>query len=156
MQSQNAGILTRWLRPFLALILVLGLAACSATYRNHGYAPDESELADIVVGVDDRASVEEVIGRPGAEGMLREDTWYYVGSRWKHDTYRAPVPVERTIVAVSFDQRGIVRNIERFGLEDGQVVTLTRRVTDSNIQGVSILTQLFGNIGQINPAALPQ
>ena len=42
----------------------------------------------------------------------------------------------REIVAITFDDSGVVRNIERFGLEDGNVVALSRRVTDSNVQGV--------------------
>lgn len=143
-------------RLMLGLVLAGLLAACTATYRNHGYVPDDADLAEITVGVDDRASVEDLIGRPGAEGMLRDDAWYYVGSRWQHYAYTAPKPVERTIVAISFDPGGQVSNIERFGLEDGEVVTLTRRVTDSGIQGVSLLRQLFGNLGQIDPGALPQ
>ncbi len=41
-------------------------------------------------------------------------------------------------------------NIERFGLEEGRVVVLNRRVTDSNTQGVSFLRQLFSNFGTFN------
>ena len=43
----------------------------------------------------------------------------------------------------------MVPNIERFGLEDGQVVTLSRRVTDANTKGVGYIRQLLGNIGAI-------
>lgn len=156
MHVPTATPAARRVRLVLALALAVLVTACSATYRNHGYVPDDTELAEITVGVDDRASVEDLIGRPGAQGMLRENAWYYVGSRWEHYAYKAPRPVERNIVAVSFDSAGLVSNIERFGLEDGQVVTLTRRITDSGIQGVSLLRQLFGNIGQIDPGALPQ
>ncbi|KPQ14077.1 MAG: hypothetical protein HLUCCO18_16175, partial [Rhodobacteraceae bacterium HLUCCO18] len=41
-------------------------------------------------------------------------------------------------------------NVERFGLEDGNVVALSRRVTDSNVQGIGFLRQLLGNLGRIN------
>jgi hypothetical protein len=42
-----------------------------------------------------------------------------------------------------------VSNVERFGLEDGQVVALSRRVTETNIKGVSFIRQLMGNFGRL-------
>jgi len=44
----------------------------------------------------------------------------------------------------------VVRNIERFGLERGQVVTLSRRVTDDNIADTTFIRQLMGNLGRFN------
>ena len=57
-------------------------------------------------------------------------------------------------MAVSFDANGVVANIERFGLERGRVVTLSRRVTDSGVTGVSLAGQLLGNLGNFNPAGI--
>jgi hypothetical protein len=42
--------------------------------------------------------------------------------------------------------------VERYGIENGQVVLLSRRVTDANTAGVGFLQQLFGNLGRIDPA----
>ena len=126
------------------------IGGCSEVYRNHGYAPTDSEMRGITVGVDTRGSVVERIGAPGAYGVLMEGDFYYIGTRFVHYAYREPKPVERQIVAISFDDRDVVRNIERFGLEDGRVVTLSRRVTDSNTKGVTFLRQLFGNFGRID------
>jgi hypothetical protein len=42
-----------------------------------------------------------------------------------------------------------VSNIERFGLEDGKVVPLARRITDTAVTDKSLLRQLFGNIGKL-------
>ncbi len=72
-------------------------------------------------------------------------------TQWTHVGAAAPKEVERQVVAVSFDTKGRVSNVERFGLEDGQVVALSRRVTDSNIKGVGLIQQLMGNLGRINP-----
>ena len=62
-----------------------------------------------------------------------------------------PEVIERNVVAVSFDDNGIVRNVEQFGLERGQIVSLTRRVTDSSVANKSFFRQLVGNIGQFGP-----
>lgn len=138
-----------------AVAMILSLTACSSIYRNHGYAPTDDELAFLVVGVDTRATVEETVGRPSATGVLNESGWYYVASRWRHFAYRAPEVIDRQVVAISFvGEEGTIANIERFTLEDGQVVPLSRRVTDSGVQGTSFLRQLLGNIGNFDPTQL--
>lgn len=43
-------------------------------------------------------------------------------------------------------------NIERFGLEDGQVIQLSRRVTESSVQDIGFLRQILSNFGRINIA----
>lgn len=138
----------RW----LAVALSLGvLASCTEIIRNHGYSPSEEELLDIIVGVDTRESVEEVIGRPSAAGLLEAGGWYYVGSRKRHFAYRAPEEIDRQVVAIRFDDDGTVENIERFGLERGQVVTLSRRVTDTSVETTStFVRQLIRNFGRVD------
>ncbi len=129
----------------VCVLFLGGLASCSATYRTHGYAPGEAELAEVVIGVDTRGTVEETIGRPTSTGVLSDSDWYYVESRWRHYAWKAPEETSREVLAIRFDESGVVENIERFGLEDGRVVILSRRVTDSNIRGVGFLRQLLGN-----------
>lgn len=132
-------------------VLCLGLlAGCAATYRNHGYIPPEEDLANLVVGVDSRDTVASSVGRPGVSGILDASGWYYVRSRFRSFAYRAPEEVDRQVLAISFDERGIVENIELFGLERGRVVRLSRRVTTSNTKGVGFLRQAFGNLGRFN------
>lgn len=134
-------------RKIAAVLCVLALAACSAVYRNHGYVPKEEDLSQIVVGVDTRDTVAEVVGSPSAGGVLDSSGYYYVQSRVRHYAYRRPEVVSREVLAISFDNAGVVRNIERFGLEDGQVVPLARRVTESATADNGFLRQLLRNLG---------
>ena len=129
--------------------LVVLAAACSPTYRNHGYVPSDDDLTRIEVGVDTRETVAADVGRPSAAGLLNDVGWYYVQSRWKHSGAFSPKEENRQVVAITFTEEGIVENVERFGLEKGRVVALSRRVTESNIKGLSFLSQLFGNIGRL-------
>jgi len=134
----------------VAVAASLVLAACSPIVRNHGYVPPDEELAEIAVGVDTRDTVEDTLGSPGASGVIDASGFYYVSQRVQQRGYRDPEVIDREIVAISFDQQGVVSNVERFGLEDGNVVALSRRVTDSNVQGIGFLRQLLGNLGRIN------
>ncbi|WP_170564309.1 outer membrane protein assembly factor BamE [Ruegeria atlantica] len=138
---------------FAACLVVAG--ACTPIFKNHGYVPPADQLAEIKVGVDTRDSVVETIGAPSSAGLVKDSGFYYVRSRVRHYGPKRPEVVSRELVAISFDQRGVVRNIERFGLEDGYVVVLDRRVTESSVQNRSFLRQLLGNIGNFNPANIP-
>lgn len=131
--------------------LLMLAVACTTLYRNHGYVPADDELAELAVG-DSRADVAAAVGRPTSTGILDAGGWYYVQSRFARFAYRAPREIDREVVAISFSADDRVTNIERFGLEDGRVVAISRRVTESNVQGIGFLRQLFGNIGNFNPA----
>jgi len=133
------------------VLLVFGLTACVADYRNHGHVPSEEELAEIKVGVDTRDSVSESVGVPSSSGVLDQSGYYYVATRMKHYGLKAPQIVERQLVAISFDTRGVVNGVERFSLQDGRVIPLERRVTSSSTSGKTFLRQLIGNLGNFSP-----
>lgn len=149
--SINTGVVRRVL---LAAALTGGLVACSPEYANHGYIPPTEDLDQIVVGVDTRASVEDTIGTPSTAGVVNDSGFYYVRSRKRTLGAFAPKTIEREVLAISFDSSGIVSNVERFGLERGQVVPLERRVTTSGVGNSGFLRQLLGNLGRFNPSAL--
>jgi len=135
----------------LAVVCLGALAGCTATYQNHGYVPPDEDLAQLVPGVDTRATVDDVIGAPSASGVLSGD-YYYVRSRVKNFGMYNPEVIERQVLAISFDQQNVIANIERFDLRDGNVVPLSRRVTTSSVQSKGFLRQILGNIGNLNPA----
>jgi len=148
------GQITRAIKLGLCAFALAGLAACSTIDRNHGYVPVDEDLDQIIVGVDTKETVADAVGRPSTAGILADGGWYYVKSSFRAYGFREPKEIDREVVAISFDGDGVVENIERFGLEDGRVVAISRRVTDSNIKGVSFLRQLFGSIGNFTAEQL--
>jgi outer membrane protein assembly factor BamE (lipoprotein component of BamABCDE complex) len=134
----------------LGLSAALFVAACSPVYTNHGYVPNDSDLAQLEIGKTSRDEVASLIGRPASQGVLEGADWYFVGSRWVRNGISAATEIDRQVVAVSFNDANTVSNVERFGLKDGQVIVLSRRVTDSGIKGVSLITQLMGSFGRVS------
>ncbi|SFD98155.1 Outer membrane protein assembly factor BamE, lipoprotein component of the BamABCDE complex [Roseivivax sediminis] len=128
-------------------LAVAAFSGCTAQYRNHGYIPPEEELARIVPGIDTRATVEDVVGVPTSESMLADRGYYWVSSRMRSFAWQRPEVVQRQVVAISFDPGGVVQGVERYGLEDGRVVPITRRVTDNADSDIGFIRRLFGNIG---------
>ena len=137
-------------RCFGGLALALALVGCSATVNNHGFVPPEEELSAILPGVDTRDSVALTVGEPSATGVIEDNAWFYSAYQVRSFAYRAPEIVDRDIVAIAFDEEGVVEAVERYGLEDGRFVHLSRRVTDNGIGDVTLLTQIIRNFGRIN------
>ena len=134
----------------LSGLALASLSACQPLYQNHGYTPNDEDLAKIIVGRDTRDTVAVTLGPPSVDGLLSDKGWFYVQSRWKTQGLTAPKEIERQVVAISFSDQGVVTNVERFGLERGQIVPLSRRVTTEPVRGQSILAQLFSNLGAID------
>ncbi len=143
-------ILIQLTRPMVLVAAIAFATACSPVIRNHGYVPIPEDLALLSVGVDTRETVIAAVGPPTSGGVLNESGFYYVASQFRHFGALEPRETERQVVAISFDGNGLVSNIERFGLEDGQVVALSRRVTDSPVQDSTFLRQLLGNLGRFD------
>lgn len=140
-------------RGIRAVALIAGLcglaAGCSPITRSYGYTPTELDLAALTVGEDNRASVAAAVGSPFASGMSDAGTWYYVSSLQRTNGVFTPQEVDRQIVAISFTEDGSLANIERYGLEHGRVVTLSRRVTDPAVRNTTFIRQLFDSLGNI-------
>lgn len=156
LHASDRGERNRGRRIGLALAgaVLLTALACTPIYRKHGYVPTRDELAAITPGRDTRDSVIEAIGPPSSSGVLNESGFYYISTQMRHYGPREPKVVDRELVAINFDSRGVVRGVERYGLEHGRVVPLERRVTSSSVSDKTFLRQLLGNLGRIDPSTL--
>ena len=129
---------------------MFSMASCTPSIRDFGYAPSDSELNEIVVGIDSQDRVAELVGSPSSDSLRGQDAWYYLAARQETIAFKAPKTTDRQLVAISFNSEGTVTTIERFPMQDGRVITLSRRVTDQQTKGVSFLRQAFGNIGRLS------
>jgi outer membrane protein assembly factor BamE (lipoprotein component of BamABCDE complex) len=130
----------------IGCIVAALLAGCAPTVRVHGYVPTEPEIAAIRPGVDNYGSVEQQLGLPTSSGLLQDRSWYYVQSVVESYTYNAPRVIDRTVLAVNFDANGTVTGLAKYGLQDGRIVNLTERTTETGGRTLGVLEQLFGNM----------
>lgn len=126
------------------------LGACAAQYQTHGYMPPEEDLQQIVPGVDTRSSVEDLIGVPNTSGVAREGGYYYIETEVRSFAWRGPQVIDRKVLAITFDSAEVVENIITYGLEDGRVVPIQKRVTQSGDGDIGFIRRLFGNIGGLS------
>lgn len=153
--SQIARLTLRHKAPKAALLGagLLLLAACSQDVTRQGYVPDNQTVSDVEVGTDNEASVQSMLGSPSHKAAFSLDdtaAWYYISTTLRKRAFLDPVPEERTILAVYFDDTNTVSDIRRYGLEDGQIIDFEGRSTPTKGKELGILDQLFGNIGRFS------
>ena len=141
-------------RPLLATAaLTVALMACAPVIDNRGYIFDDRLLDGLQKGVTTMDTVRSDLGSPSTVATLNEATFFYVYSRIVTESYRAPEEVDRKVLTVSFDQNNRVRDFAVYGLEDGIIVPIVNRTTATQGQALTVLEQLFGNLGRLGDEA---
>ena len=138
----------RALRPLAAVILTLGLVACASSFATRGHVTDEEDLATLTPGQTTLAEVQETLGSPSTTGTFNGRVWYYMMERTESLAFLKPKVVERQIVAIVFDESEVVADIVTYTEADGEEVQIVSRVTPTAGNELSLLQQLFGNIGR--------
>src|SRR5919109_141672 len=133
------------------LALAVGVAACSARIDQRGNKPDEDQVVQINPGVDDKNRVAELIGTPSTISTFDDRTWYYISKRTETTAFFDPDVTDQEILAISFDENGIVQNMKVYGQEDGRQIAYVDRTTPTEGNELTLIQQLLGNLGRFNP-----
>ena len=126
-----------------------GLLACAPVIDNRGYVFDESLLPQLKVGTTSQTDIITLMGSPSTASTLNGGAYYYISSKFITEAYRAPRETERRVLAIFFDEDKKVRDLGFYTLEDGNIVTLVERTTETQGRELSFLQQIFGNLGRL-------
>ena len=132
--------------------MIILLTGCSATFENHGHTPSKVEVEQLLIGKDSKQSVKKMFGPPSSLGLVDDDKWFYLSTKVKYSSYRAPEIVTRKLVVFSFTKTGALENIEVFQLDNQEVVALSRRTTASGIKGIGLIRQILNSAGNYDPS----
>ena len=135
-------------RVTIALAAVL-LAGCAVNRAHKGAVIDPQLATTIQPGVDNKASVEKLLGRPTFTGEFTPNDWYYVSRDTNQVAFRNPRVARETVLLVKFDQAGNVASIQRSGKELAVNLEPTNRKTPTLGRKRSFFDELFGNIGAV-------
>ncbi len=137
-------------RVYLTFGLMMGLlgAACTPTQNVRGYFIDDVLIAEIKSDVDDKGSVLNVLGSPSNVSTFGTDTWYYVTRKTERLAFFEKKIVDQRVVAIKFDDSGVVAEVKRYETEDARTIVMSERVTPTRGKQLSLVQQLFGNLGR--------
>lgn len=150
----DGGDLRRRVRQtLLGTAVAAALLACAPVIDNRGYIFDESQIETLQKGVTQMDTVRESFGSPSTVTSMNGNAYYYIYARFVTESYRAPEEVARKVLAIYFDSDKRVRDYAVYGLEDGIIVPIVQRTTLTQGQELSIIEQLFGNLGRFGDEA---
>ncbi|WP_439578053.1 outer membrane protein assembly factor BamE [Elioraea sp.] len=141
-------------RPAAALAVIGMLGGCGIvepTVDPRGHRVETHQIDEIVPGVQTRADVAALLGSPSVTAPFGDDAWFYVSSVTRNRVGRTQAVDQQTVVAIRFDDRGVVQKVETLGLDDATDVTPVSRVTPTPGNDRNFFQLLFGNIGRFSP-----
>ncbi len=141
------------LRFSLVLAAAAALSACEGRVAVHGFVPNPELVAQIAPGAQDKLGVEAILGTPSAVAGFDDATWYYITQKSRTFAFFKPEIVDQEILAVRFDDADRVAALDRYTLDDRRVVEPVDRQTPTAGNELTLLQQLFGNIGRFSTAS---
>ena len=142
--------------PKIAAVLsvfLFGLNSCSPIIGTRGNLPNPDLLANIEVGRINKQGVTELIGSPSTVEPFNGESWYYISEKTETKAFFEPKKTSRKVVIIRFNKKGIVKEIKTIGLKEARKIKMVDRITPTAGQEMTILKQLFGNIGRFEGSA---
>lgn len=135
-------------RPIVVVTCAILLGSCSPILQTRGNTPDPILLGQIERGELSRDDIANMLGSPSSIATFGEETWYYISKQTETVAFFEPEILDQQVVAIAFDDSGIVASVSTYGLDDAQNIEPSNRVTPTGGRELTILEQLFGNLGR--------
>jgi outer membrane protein assembly factor BamE (lipoprotein component of BamABCDE complex) len=131
-------------------VAALLVAGCAVNRAHKGAVIDPQLASSIQPGVDNKASVQKLLGSPTLAGEFTPNDWYYISRDTNQLAFRNPRVVKQLVMLVRFNPAGNVASIQRTGKELVLPLNPSHRSTPTLGRKKSFLEELFNNIGSVS------
>lgn len=147
--GRNAGRCGRALLLSVGLGTALALSGCSEQITKHGHQFHDTDLQAIQPGMS-QEQVRATLGTPATSAVVGNgNAFYYISSTMAQSAFFTPTEKDRQVVAVYFNEGGVVDRVANYGLKDGKVFDFISRTTPApGGKDEGILKSLFRNLGK--------
>jgi outer membrane protein assembly factor BamE (lipoprotein component of BamABCDE complex) len=140
-------------RHAMVLIIIGLLSACAGQISTRGNMPDPERLIEIQPKEISKDGVQELLGSPSTVGSYEnQDTWVYFSEKTNTFAFFEPKVIERKIIVIQFDPKGIVSTVKTLGIADSKSINPIPRTTPSAGSEMTILDQIMANLNRFAPA----
>lgn len=130
-----------------AIALALATSGCGTRKEVRGNFLSDTQLDTIQIGTTNRETVMRVLGPPSTEGTFDQQVWYYIGRQTREWAFLDPKVLDQKVIAVYFNERGVVEHLERYTRADARKVDVVARETPTSGRKLSFFEQILGNLG---------
>ncbi len=138
------------LRCAVVLIGLLAISGCAKDIDARGNQPTSEAITRLAPGEQTRQDVQNLLGTPATTSVFDNETWYYISSQTTQYAFYPTEELERTVYAVEFDPRGILKEVRKLDANSGREVQIAGRETVTKGREYSVIEQLIGNLGRFN------
>jgi outer membrane protein assembly factor BamE (lipoprotein component of BamABCDE complex) len=135
------------------LVVGLPLAGCSffqAQSTTRGDPIDLDSLRQLTPGVSTTGDASALLGSPTAHETFDDNSWIYISQITRPQVARLPGVLQQRVVVLNFDGSGVLRSLKVYNKGDGRAISMAPGTTATPGASVSILQQLFGNVGRFS------
>ncbi len=135
-------------------VIVAVTAGCEEQIDVRGNVPDTKLVAELKPGVHKQRDVERRLGAPSTIATFDNAVWYYISGRVKSVSFFKPELLERKVLTVHFDKKGVVQKIQEVDVTKQKEIELVERETPTKGKELTFIQQIIGNIGKFgDPSA---
>jgi outer membrane protein assembly factor BamE (lipoprotein component of BamABCDE complex) len=144
------------MRRFTTILALAAIGAaataCSTNVAHRGYLARPGSFDQVQKGMA-KSEVVALLGSPSTTASVNVsgDSYYYISSTTEQKAFFNAKEIDRQVIAIRFDPNDQVDSFGQYGLEDGKVVDINTRKTPTKGRELTILQQVFGNIGKPGP-----
>ena len=131
------------------------VTGCASNRVHKGVVIDQRLASSIQPGVDNKDSVQKLLGTPTLAGQFTPNDWYYVSRDTDQVAFRNPRVSKQLVMLVRFDPKGNVASIQKTGKALVMNVDPSKRSTPTLGRKQSFFEELFNNIGSVNNGGVP-
>jgi outer membrane protein assembly factor BamE (lipoprotein component of BamABCDE complex) len=142
-------------RSLAVAAIAFAAASCAGRVDTRGNLADPEVVSQITPGESTRGTVEDLLGSPTTVATFNDQTWYYIGRKTEKVAFFKPDVLEQQVVAIHFDPAGVVDDVKIYGPDDSREVEIVDRATPTAGKELSVLQQIFGNLGRFNTDESP-
>tara|TARA_B100000795_G_C22765472_1_gene425509 strand:- start:476 stop:937 length:462 start_codon:yes stop_codon:yes gene_type:complete len=147
------------IKKYFFITLCFLLSSCSSIVspivENRGYVFDDTLLDKISLNKSVPDDIIDLLGSPSTTSAIDSSIWYYIYSKAETIAFYHPEITDRRVLAITFNEEDKVSNIKYYSLEDGKVVSFIDRKTPTRGRELTVIQQLFGNLGRLGAGSLP-
>ncbi len=137
----------------VAVLVSVAVSGCATRIAVRGNLPDSERLAEVVPGDMSREEVAEILGSPSSVTPFDSNMWLYISEKTETFAFMPPEVVERNVIMVHFDDKGVVKEVKKVDLSSAQDIKHVERITPTSGNEITFWDQLFNNVGRFSKGA---
>tara|TARA_B100000287_G_scaffold360431_1_gene352826 strand:- start:1742 stop:2212 length:471 start_codon:yes stop_codon:yes gene_type:complete len=132
---------------YLPIVLMLFFSSCVNQKLVHGNLPEAQLVSILKIGKDNKQTTTKILGEPTFEGILGDNSHYYVGTVNSKFSFLKPKLDAQYVLELSFDKQNNLKKIFIYDEDKSIDVAMSSLETKTSGKKLTFIQQIFNNIG---------